>query len=337
VGHLLVLAILIDLLVGTWAAIVTWQRYQRHGVSQLRHLFHYVVSFNVMVFGYLVAQYAFTNLIGENPMAFPRHVLVMSVGVYLIEVALSWTALRLGWDLRHREFPTNLRRGFVALATIFGLSYVVGITLLVQSGGLRWLVRTHMALGLAMTAVLVTVFIGLATCRSRQLSEDQRRSVRLLGWGLLGGHLAFAGSVALPPAAHLFSMAAAMLWLNCVPLLWLLIGFGLYHRASESEAGVAAVARLAQEHGITQREREVMELIVQGKSNKEIEERLFISFSTVKNHAYSLYRKLGVKSRAQLIHLVMVSASRSAEVAGPEGGPARDGTHGPDWLRFTRR
>jgi LuxR family transcriptional regulator of spore coat protein len=85
---------------------------------------------------------------------------------------------------------------------------------------------------------------------------------------------------------------------------------------------VEAIARLAHEHGVTDREREVMELIVQGRSNKEIEGELFISFSTVKNHAYSLYRKLGVKSRAQLIHLVMVAASRSAEAVGPEAGPA---------------
>jgi DNA-binding CsgD family transcriptional regulator len=316
VGHLLVFAFLIDLLVGTWAAIVTWQRYQRHGVSQLRHLFNYVVCFNVMVFGYLVAQYAFTNLIGENPFAFPRHVLVMSVGVYLIEAGLTWTALRLGWDLRRRESPAALYRVFIAFATVFGLSYVVGITLLLQSGGFRWLVSTHMALGLAMTAVVVAVFISLATCRSRELSEDQRRSVRRLGWCLLWGHLALAGSAALPQAAHLFSLAAALLWLNCVPLLWLRSGFDLYNQAPGKEEGAAAIARLAQEHGITQREREVMELIVRGKSNKEIEEQLYISFSTVKNHAYSLYRKLGVKSRAQLIHLVMVTPTSKIERPG---------------------
>jgi hypothetical protein len=96
VRHLLVFAFLIDLLVGMWVAVNTWQRYQRHGLSQLRDLFGYVVSFNLLVLGYLVAHYAFTNLIGENPMAFPRHVFVMSVGVYVIEIVLSWTALRLG-------------------------------------------------------------------------------------------------------------------------------------------------------------------------------------------------------------------------------------------------
>jgi DNA-binding CsgD family transcriptional regulator len=52
---------------------------------------------------------------------------------------------------------------------------------------------------------------------------------------------------------------------------------------------------------ISNREYEIMQLILQGKSNKEIEELLFISYNTVKNHIYSLYQKLGVKSRGQLI------------------------------------
>jgi len=46
---------------------------------------------------------------------------------------------------------------------------------------------------------------------------------------------------------------------------------------------------------------------LQGKSNKEIEHQLFISPHTVKNHIYSLYQKAGVKSRGQLVHLLLQS------------------------------
>jgi DNA-binding CsgD family transcriptional regulator len=328
VGHLLVLVFLIDLLVGTWGALVTWQRYQQHGISQLRHLFDYLVAFNLMVFGYLVAQYAFTNLIGEDPLAFPRHVLVMSVGVFPVEAAVAWTALRLGWDLRRRELPAAVRRLFVAGVIALGASYVVAITVLLQGGGLAWLAGTHMVLGIAMTIVLVSVFVSMAVFRAHGLDQDQRRAVQVLGWFLLLGYVGLAASAALPQAAHLFSLAAALLWLNCVPLFWLRSQFKRYHVASVSAEGTAAIARLAEEHGITPRELEVMELIVQGKSNKEIEQQLFISFSTVKNHAYSLYRKMGVKSRAQLIHLVMVSTSPS-EIEAAEGSPGDDGAGGP--------
>jgi DNA-binding CsgD family transcriptional regulator len=67
-----------------------------------------------------------------------------------------------------------------------------------------------------------------------------------------------------------------------------------------------------QRYQVSNREREIMELILQGKSNKEIEDVLFISYNTVKNHIYNLYQKLGVKSRGQLINFVL-EARRSIE------------------------
>ena len=56
---------------------------------------------------------------------------------------------------------------------------------------------------------------------------------------------------------------------------------------------------------LTQREREVMGLLVQGLSNKEIGHRLGIEVVTVALHLRSTYRKLGVASRTQAMRLVM--------------------------------
>jgi DNA-binding NarL/FixJ family response regulator len=50
---------------------------------------------------------------------------------------------------------------------------------------------------------------------------------------------------------------------------------------------------------LSEREREVLALIAAGATNREIAERLFLSPHTVKEHASSLYRKLGVKNRAE--------------------------------------
>jgi len=50
---------------------------------------------------------------------------------------------------------------------------------------------------------------------------------------------------------------------------------------------------------LTPRERDVLHLVSQGLSNKEIAEKLFIALNTVKRHTSSIYGKLGVKSRTQ--------------------------------------
>lgn len=52
---------------------------------------------------------------------------------------------------------------------------------------------------------------------------------------------------------------------------------------------------------LSDREKEVLQLISQGLGNKEISEKLFISESTVKNHLRSILDKLHLQNRMQLI------------------------------------
>lgn len=52
---------------------------------------------------------------------------------------------------------------------------------------------------------------------------------------------------------------------------------------------------------LTQREKEVIESLCQGASNKEIAERLFISQKAVKSHLQSIFEKLNVSNRTQAV------------------------------------
>jgi two-component system, NarL family, nitrate/nitrite response regulator NarL len=55
---------------------------------------------------------------------------------------------------------------------------------------------------------------------------------------------------------------------------------------------------------LTSREREVIALIAQGLSNKEIAQRLFIEVPTVKNHVHNILEKLHVRRRGQVVALL---------------------------------
>lgn len=52
---------------------------------------------------------------------------------------------------------------------------------------------------------------------------------------------------------------------------------------------------------LTEREREVIQLIGEGLRNRQIAERMYISESTVRNHLSSIFAKLGVSDRFELI------------------------------------
>lgn len=55
------------------------------------------------------------------------------------------------------------------------------------------------------------------------------------------------------------------------------------------------------QRGLSNREAEVAELVSKGLSNKEVANQLFVTEKTVKFHLTNIYKKMSVKSRAQLI------------------------------------
>ncbi len=67
--------------------------------------------------------------------------------------------------------------------------------------------------------------------------------------------------------------------------------------AAPFEANVRAQAAL----GISGREREVLELLAAGRSNKEISAQLAVSPNTVKTHVARLYAKLEAKRRTEAV------------------------------------
>ena len=54
-------------------------------------------------------------------------------------------------------------------------------------------------------------------------------------------------------------------------------------------------------YGITNREGEIIRKVMQGKSNADIADELFISLATVKTHLHNIYQKVGVDSRFDLL------------------------------------
>jgi two-component system, NarL family, response regulator LiaR len=61
--------------------------------------------------------------------------------------------------------------------------------------------------------------------------------------------------------------------------------------------------RKREDLGITRRELEILELMAQGMSNREIGEKLYVSENTVKTHSSRIFDKLGARRRTQAVQL----------------------------------
>ena len=73
------------------------------------------------------------------------------------------------------------------------------------------------------------------------------------------------------------------------------------------------IEEVKEEYRLTPREKEFVELIYRGKSNKEIAEMLFLSESTVKTHIYNIFRKMGVKNRVSVICIINEETMEQSE------------------------
>lgn len=137
---------------------------------------------------------------------------------------------------------------------------------------------------------------------------------RAIGYGLLGG--ALIALLKVVEYQHFVHAYPTEIYGGLVAVVFTALGMHLglrWRRARErAVAGVEPLSRPAatpfavdparlQQLGITAREHQVLQLIAEGLSNREIGARAFISENTVKTHSSRLFDKLGVSRRVQAV------------------------------------
>lgn len=81
------------------------------------------------------------------------------------------------------------------------------------------------------------------------------------------------------------------------------ISRGIVKSGPEEDLSVV-VDQIAENHNLTEREREVLLLAYSGYTNPDIAEKLNISFNTAKRHMHHIFEKLDVSTRIELVHMI---------------------------------
>lgn len=129
----------------------------------------------------------------------------------------------------------------------------------------------------------------------------------MLIWPFLGDGLA--------QSIHLTLM---VVYLFAVAVLALVRGGGRQGRSQASRNEMAdAVTAIKEGYGLSAREMEILEFLIQGRSAPYIAKELYVSVNTVKTHMKRIYQKLDVHSREELLDLYLKTVDEMpAENAG---------------------
>ena len=153
--------------------------------------------------------------------------------------------------------------------------------------------------------LLILLVTSVTALGRRGLDRNSMRSFSLF---FLAGYTAFAVShldfYLIHSGFSKYYDPMILLLINLCPLLWLRFFFEKDNRSASTSDVEETLARFCGKFGISKRERDIIEQVMLGKSNKGIEKVLFISHNTVKNHIYNIFRKTGVGSRSELIHRI---------------------------------
>ena len=158
------------------------------------------------------------------------------------------------------------------------------------------------------TTMFLAIYLRVLLASGKLTDRNEKKFIRVFGsWYFLYMLLCISAFSlislhAILPYVFIFIFLS---W-HLIPILFLSLYLEKYHggTASLHEDFETKLNAFAAKYEISKREREVIQLICKGLTNKEIGDALFISLQTVKDHTHHIFVKSGIRNRVQLTNLI---------------------------------
>jgi DNA-binding NarL/FixJ family response regulator len=158
------------------------------------------------------------------------------------------------------------------------------------------------------------------------MAPDEETFLAAIRAGVVGYVLKNASALEVAAAIHAVAAGKAV----CPPSLCMVL-----FRSVMQQPAVLRTVAWASDLGLSRRQQEMVELLRQRLTNKEIALRLNLSEQTVKNHVHSILRKLGAPNRFSIAELCEKKPSEQEMylVAGAPAGKVSPGSLNPQGLK----
>jgi DNA-binding CsgD family transcriptional regulator len=299
---------------GVFAIILSLKMYQRY---RIKYLLYYTIF---LIFSYA---YAFLDVIADY---IAQGILISRLSPYqtvrtvsLVFSLLAFPFIILAWfffislvrEWLGKILALGYKIGYFVLQVLFVVVYAYSIdqSAVNQSAFFSdtssWIIFIFNTVN---HAILFLVIFQLFRQSKKKFEPDMQRAARMFGFLYFLGFVLHYAFLNLSSKTYLFfcyGYPYVEFLMHLPPLLYLYFFFKKYYQTHPLQpVNGAELSKFLSRFGISKRELEIIILILKGKSNRDIEDELFISIKTVKTHIYNIYRKLGVKNRWQLFNLV---------------------------------
>jgi len=310
-GHLQIILAVCALAVGVGAVAAMVHIQRQYPLPFLKALIGFLLSLTLVVVLILTTHYLKTNIVPENgnPAAWIHLVFQYNYsatttllgfmnGAYILMIGRL-----LGKRLAHSAYIG------------FGLAWTVLLAIQIVAAAKQNTILelvAYTAADYVLTTLIIAGGAVILFLEARRAPLDRKRS-SLLGFARvqsaitlvwLAFRLAYFSGRLAEDSLYIFGQTASILAFQLAVLFFMKRFVAAYTETTESSVRTEEErTALYAKFGITEREKEIIRLVCEGLSNKEIQARLFISLQSVKDHIYRIYRKTGARNRVQLVNL----------------------------------
>ncbi|MCX7710576.1 MAG: helix-turn-helix transcriptional regulator [Clostridia bacterium] len=245
---------------------------------------------------------------------------VLVYGLFGLVAVKTYYLMMIACNLAGKLFTKRHKIIFRSLVVVI-YGALIGVHLLYQYG----MLEPEITLSIGFSISNVAAVFGSLFCVMRVFLANKNRISELkpivricmailviiepiaLLFNFLGYMISFQYPIAFSPILYLL--------MNGVGIVYILKDFfsekqGLPEKEVE-KAEPFDYDMLAQRFDISQREMEILKLVLDGYNNQEVGEELHISPNTVRNHIYSIYKKAGVKNRLELASIISQNSKKN--------------------------
>jgi len=219
-------------------------------------------------------------------------------------IVIAYTLVKTLYQIQNRPIKNLIKNIFIFILILSAFAFGIGVTTFFINQEEIWLYFFCNIIWGMVILVVITIFT-FALLNKHAVNWDQTYALRMfLLFYITILSIFFLQNLINFKYKNLFMMII-ILPMNLFPIFW-----SKYKLRMETPYGFSSninpenMERFVSEYNISHREREILEYILRGYSNREIQHRLFLSPHTVKNHNYNLYKKLGVRNRVELMRKI---------------------------------